>query len=164
MKIVVMGVSGCGKTSAAEKIAAQLSLAFLDADDFHNAANVEKMRTGVALTDTDRADWLSTLNQQLRQHKNVALACSALKRHHRDQLRANNSGLIFLYLKGSMALIWQRMQSRSNHYFNDPGLLQNQFDTLEEPDLDEAMIINIETTLDEVVLQCLAQLKFTKEL
>ena len=164
MKIVVMGVSGCGKTSAAEKIAAQLSLAFLDADDFHNAANVEKMRTGVALTDADRADWLSTLNQKLRQYDNIALACSALKRQHRDQLRADNPELVFLYLKGSMALIWQRMQSRTEHYFNDRDLLQNQFDTLEEPDLEEAMTVNIETTLDEVVLQCLAQLKLSKEL
>jgi gluconokinase len=164
MKIVVMGVSGCGKTSAAEKIAAHHSLRFLDADNFHNAANVDKMRTGIPLTDADRADWLASLNLQLRQHDKIALACSALKRQHRDQLRADNPDLVFLYLKGSMALIWQRMQSRSNHYFTDQGLLHNQFDTLEEPDFDEAMIVNIDTTLDEVVLQCLAQLKSSKEL
>jgi len=68
-----------------------------------------------------------------------------------------------LYLQGSMALIWQRMQSRSEHYFNDQGLLQNQFDTLEEPGPDEAIRVNIDTTLDEVVRQCLAQLPISKE-
>ena len=76
MKIVIMGVSGCGKTSAAEQLAAHLALNFLDADDFHNKANVAKMRAGIALTDADRADWLSILNHQLRQHSAVALACS----------------------------------------------------------------------------------------
>ena len=163
MKIVIMGVSGCGKTSAAEQLAAHLALNFLDADDFHNTANVAKMRAGIALTDADRADWLNILNHQLRQHSAVALACSALKRDHRDRLRANNPGVIFLYLQGSMALIWQRMQSRSEHYFNDQGLLQNQFDTLEEPGPDEAIRVNIDTTLDEVVRQCLAQLPISKE-
>lgn len=133
---VVMGVSGCGKSSVASLLASRTGGLFLDADDFHPAANVAKMAAGIPLSDEDRWPWLDALNQELEAQAQtgrfVFLACSALRQVYRDRLSEGLPTLRFIYLKGSKELIRQRMQSRENH-FMPPALLDSQFATLEEP-------------------------------
>jgi gluconokinase len=140
--IVVMGVSGAGKTTVGKLLAAELGWPFYDADDFHSQANVRKMQAGVALTDADRAGWLDALATHIarleRCGTSAVIACSALKRAYRARLRgvADAAGTApavrFVYLKGSPNLIRKRLASRV-HHFMPPALLASQFETLEEP-------------------------------
>jgi len=151
-QFVVMGVSGCGKSSVAEMLAAETNGLFLDADDFHPPENKAKMAAGIPLTDEDRWPWLDTLNRELKEHagstRPVFLACSALRQVYRDKLSAGLPALLFIYLKGSKELIQQRIQSRQNH-FMPPALLESQFATLEEPQ--DAIVVGIEHPLPEIV-------------
>lgn len=135
---VVMGVSGCGKTSVARAFAEQSGGKYLDADDFHPQANVDKMSAGFPLEDEDRWDWLDVLNDMLKRHEQeetvpLFLACSALKQVYRERLSEGLERLTFLYLNGSFELISERMQARTDH-FMPPGLLESQFEALEEPE------------------------------
>ncbi|MEM6883575.1 MAG: gluconokinase [Verrucomicrobiota bacterium] len=135
---IVMGVSGCGKSSVAKAFAEQSGGVFLDADDFHPQANVEKMSKGIPLEDADRWGWLDVLNDQLRRHEKsgegpLFMACSALKKAYRDRLRDKVDVLEFLFLNGSFELINERMQAREDH-FMPPGLLESQFEALEKPE------------------------------
>jgi gluconokinase len=134
--IIVMGVSGCGKSTVGAALARELGCHFLDADDFHPAANKEKMRAGVPLTDDDRAPWLATLNQALRsavaENKSVALACSALKARYRDALREKVPTAQLVYLTGSQDEIAARLAKR-NHEYMPANLLASQFAALEPP-------------------------------
>lgn len=152
--IVVMGVSGCGKTTIGRALADQLGCPFFDADDFHPPENIKKMANGIPLTDTDRAPWLSRLQALI--HRNLAdgviLACSALKRRYRDQLREGNDGLQFVYLHGDFDTIWARMQTRHNHYMK-PDMLHSQFATLEPPGPEEAIQVNITDEVAKIVEQ-----------
>ncbi|WP_082242599.1 gluconokinase, partial [Vibrio coralliirubri] len=107
-KILVMGVSGCGKSLIGSRIAQALDLQFFDGDDFHPQSNVEKMRQGIPLTDEDRQGWLGTLNKQYIEQPSSVIACSALKPQYRDILRKNNEGLVIVYLQGSFDTIWNR--------------------------------------------------------
>ncbi len=129
-----MGVSGSGKTTIGELLATRFGLPFFDADDFHSAANIEKMRNGVALNDQDRQPWLSGLAENIRLWRNsggAVLACSALKESYR-QLLTTNSQAYWVFLNGHPELILQRLQKRTDHYMS-PGLLDSQFSVLEKP-------------------------------
>jgi gluconokinase len=135
MIIVVMGVTGVGKTTIGRALAQELQWRFADGDDFHSAANIAKMHAGVPLTDEDRAPWLRSLRNAiagwLASAENVVLACSALKASYREVLLVS-SEVKLVYLHGSFELIAQRLALRKGHYMN-PDLLRSQFDTLEEP-------------------------------
>ena len=135
-QFVVMGVSGCGKSTVAEMLAQETGGVFLDADDFHPPANREKMAAGIPLCDDDRWGWLEILNRKLKTRagsgKPLFLACSALRQVYRDRLSEGLPHLRFIYLKGSAELIRSRMASRENH-FMPTSLLDSQFATLEEP-------------------------------
>jgi gluconokinase len=154
--VVVMGVSGCGKSSVARALAAEFDAAMLDGDFLHPRANVEKMARGEPLTDDDRRPWLAALNDAAfamsRTNKLSILVCSALKRSYRDRLREGNPGLCFIYLKGSYELIETRIMARTGHFLK-PGMLKSQFEALEEPGGDEAdvMTVGVEGSLAEVV-------------
>ncbi len=136
MVVVVMGVSGCGKTTIASSLAQSLGWAFIEGDVFHPPENVQRMAHGIALTDADRALWLERLalelKDQSRINAGVVLACSALKKTYRDVLRRGWPDALFLYLHGSPELIGQRLSARKDHYMPS-SLLQSQFEALEPP-------------------------------
>jgi carbohydrate kinase (thermoresistant glucokinase family) len=138
---VVMGVSGCGKSSVGAALAARLGLRFIEGDAFHPARNVAKMSAGLPLDDHDRADWLQALAAEIRaaraQGLGLVLSCSALKRRYRDLLRQADPDLHFAHLQGPRALIAERMASRSGHYM-PPALLDSQLRDLEPLQDDEA--------------------------
>ena len=132
-RLVVMGVAGCGKSSLGQQSAAVLGLPLLEGDDFHPAANVAKMRGGVALSDDDRAAWLDTLADQLQAHaQGVVLTCSALKLRYRDRLRAAVPGLRFVFLDLTQEQARDRVAARPAHLF-PVSLVASQFATLEDP-------------------------------
>lgn len=151
--IVIMGVSGSGKTTVGKLLAARTGMSFLDADDFHSRASIAKMEAGIALQEEDRLPWLKELNTTLKDYlhkgKDVILACSALKAAYRQQLGMELPQPIqWVYLKGDDATLQQRMQERKSH-FMPPQLLQSQLETLEEPE--EALMFSIEKTPEEIV-------------
>ena len=133
--VVVMGVSGCGKTTLALALAARLGRPFRDGDDLHPAENRAKMAAGRALGDADRAPWLQAIATEIATRPGVILACSALRRSYRDQIRSAGA-VRFLWLDAPFAVIAARVQARQGH-FMPPALLQSQFDTLEPPGPDE---------------------------
>jgi gluconokinase len=147
LTVIVMGVSGSGKSTIGRLLARRLRARFLDADDFHSAENVDKMRRGVALSDRDRAPWLARLNQALRDHaargESVVLACSALKRSYRDRLMEGLPATHLVYLRGSRALLAARLSGREGHFMS-PALLDSQLATLEEPR--HAIIVDVDST------------------
>ncbi|MBP9837392.1 MAG: gluconokinase [Proteobacteria bacterium] len=136
MVIVLMGVTGSGKTTVGQLLATQLGWEFFDADDFHPAENVEKMRNGIPLNDQDREPWLYNLGElisnSVEKEINIILACSALKHNYRKMLRNDLKPVKFFYLKGDFDQIKDRLEARKGHYMN-PNLLSSQFDALEEP-------------------------------
>ena len=135
MVVIVMGVAGSGKTTVGRLLAAQMGWDFLDADDFHPAANVEKMRHGIALTDADREPWLAALATRIlglgAQGRSAVLACSALKQAYRDRLNVDAT-VRFVHLTGDPALIRRRIEDRQRHYAH-ANLLVSQLTTLEAP-------------------------------
>ena len=134
--LVIMGVSGSGKTTVGQALASRLGWDFFEGDDFHPAENVAKMAAGIPLGDEDRAPWLATLHDLiascLSRHTRGVLACSALKERYRQTLLTGNSGTEIVYLRGSHDLILPRMSTRSGHYMK-AELLKSQFEDLEEP-------------------------------
>ena len=139
-QVVVMGVSGCGKSTVGAALAQTLGLAFIEGDSLHPARNVALMAAGTALTDADRAGWLATIADKLAQARadgaGLVLSCSALKRRYRDGLRAACPGLRLVYLHGSAGQLAARLQARSGHYM-PASLLASQLSTLEPPAADE---------------------------
>lgn len=137
MIVVVMGVSGSGKSTIGKMLAASLNWEFSDADTFHSVANIEKMSHGIPLSDVDRMPWLeklrSAIAQWLLEDKNVVLACSALKLSYRQILWQDSQRMRLVYIKSSFDLLQKRLQQRQNH-FMAVNLLQSQFDILEEPE------------------------------
>lgn len=132
-KVVVMGVAGCGKSTVADMLAAELGAALIEGDEHHPPSSQEKMRNGIALLDSDREPWLDKLGTLLAQAPGSAvLACSALKRSYRDRLRAAVPGLRIVYLEISLADAHCRVAARKGHYF-PPGLVVSQFASLEAP-------------------------------
>ncbi len=160
MVIVVMGVSGAGKTTVGRALAETLGWPFYDGDDFHPPANIEKMRQGVPLTDADRRPWLETLRALIARHlqegRPAVVACSALKRSYRDVLRRAGEGVRFVHLAADYETIRRRLEARRGHFF-DPKLLQSQFDDLEAPDADEALILDAARPVSELVGAIIAQ-------
>lgn len=137
VRVVVMGVAGCGKSAVGELIASKLGLPLIEGDDFHPAANVSKMQRGVPLTDDDRADWLQTLGLALARHSDGAvLTCSALKASYRERLRAAatplSTPLYFVYLQISEAESLRRVGQRAGHFY-PPSLVASQFAALQDP-------------------------------
>jgi len=153
---IVMGVSGCGKSSVGEALAKLLGWDYYDADDFHPPENVAKMAGGSPLNDSDRAPWLATLHDlissSLEADRPGVLACSALKERYRRQLLDGNPDTQIIYLKGSYDLIWSRMEARTDHYMK-PHMLKSQFDTLEEPT--DALDVDISLSVDQIVQEIL---------
>jgi len=153
MIVVVMGVTGSGKTTVGSLLAQQLGWEFADADHFHSPANVEKMRLGIPLGDADRAPWLNSLHhaieQWLAERRNVVLACSALKKSYREQLLVG-SEVKFVYLKGSYDLIYQRLRLRHGHFASEK-ILAGQFADLEEPD--DTTRVEIDQSVQAIVAE-----------
>jgi gluconokinase len=160
MIIVVMGVTGSGKTTVGQLLAARLAYLFADADDFHSAANKDKMHRGIPLTDADRLPWLAAMHEQIAKwvaaKQNAVLACSALKQSYRQQLWSGPEAK-FVYLKGSYALIAERLRGRKGH-FADEHILAGQFADLEEPT--DALIVDISETPGEIVAEICRRLQF----
>ena len=136
MILILMGVSGAGKTTIGKLLARDLDWSFYDGDDFHSRANIDKMREGVPLTDDDRDAWLAALRQLIDQllhdRRSAVIACSALKQTYRELLKGEDGDVRFLYLKGSYDLIQKRLASRHGHFMK-ADLLASQFAALEEP-------------------------------
>ena len=157
--VVVMGVSGAGKTTVGSMLAERLGWEFADADDYHPPANVAKMASGQPLNDADRAPWLQALQElsatKLSQNRSLVLACSALKASYRDVIAAGDPRIRFVFLHGSFELIQARLQERSGHYM-PAALLRSQFDALEEPD--DAMILDIGPPPTDLVATIIAWL------
>ncbi|HUE99715.1 MAG TPA: gluconokinase [Anaerolineales bacterium] len=149
---ILMGVSGCGKSSVGKGLAEYLGWDFFDADDFNPPENVVKMAKGIPLDDLDRAPWLAALKElissSLKANTPGVLACSALKDRYRQQLMAGSDGVQLVYLKGSYDLIWSRLELRTEHYMK-PHMLKSQFDTLEEPT--NALTMDISMSIDYIV-------------
>ena len=160
--LIVMGVSGSGKSTIAEKLAARLGWRFADGDDFHPASNVAKMSAGQPLTDDDRWPWLRAIADEIDRvaaaDGKIVVACSALKRAYRDVLVHGRDDVRIVYLNGSQDLIARRMAARKNH-FMPAGLLDSQFATLQPPGADENPIsVTIDASVDDIVNAIVAQL------
>jgi len=150
--VVVMGVSGCGKSSVGEDLARRVGADFLEGDSLHPPANVEKMRAGTPLTDADRWPWLDALGQTLGGDGNVVVSCSALKRKYRDRLRAlAGRPVVFVYLRGDRDVLAARMAARSHEYMPF-SLLDSQLATLEPPHAEDRVVtIEINQPLEAIV-------------
>ena len=135
--VVVMGVSGCGKTTVGRLLARHLEVPFIEGDELHPPRNVELMAAGIALTDEDRAGWLDAVAAELARRPEGAVAsCSALRRRYRDRLRCVVPALRFVHLRGDRAVLEERLAQRLGHYM-PPTLLESQLQTLEPPSADE---------------------------
>ncbi|MBE5321774.1 gluconokinase [Pedobacter sp. MR2016-19] len=154
--IILMGVSGSGKTVIGKALAPRINAEFIDGDNLHSQRNVDKMAAGIPLTDADRLDWLLLIAKVGREHvahgTSCIIACSALKKSYRNLLRTDNTNIRFVYLKGSFDLIHDRIVKRSHQYMPST-LLKSQFDTLEEPLSDEqdVVTISIDQSIPEIV-------------
>jgi gluconokinase len=150
--IVLMGISGVGKTTIGHVLAERLGWRFFDADDFHPDANVAKMQRGTPLTDEDRQEWLDRLSLLIGScvapGEPAVLACSALKRSYRAKLRRGHEGVIFVYLKAPREVVEARLGDRKDHFFN-PDLLESQIAALEEPV--DAVIVDAAASVEEIV-------------
>ena len=163
--LVVMGVSGSGKSTIADKLAERLGWTYEDGDKFHPASNVAKMSAGHPLTDEDRWPWLQAIAGEIDRvceaGQHVVIACSALKRAYRDILVHGRNDVRLVYLKGMQQLIANRLAQRKGH-FMPPGLLESQFRTLEPPDASENPVaVSIDGSVETIVNDILRQLKLS---
>jgi len=149
--VLLMGVSGAGKTTVGTMLASQLGWEFADGDDYHQAANAEKMRKGIPLTDADREPWLESLRSLIvawmAAGKNAVLACSALKQAYRDRLMVGASVRV-VYLKADRELLRERLLLRCGHYMKE-GMLESQIATLEEPA--DAVVVDARGAIEDIV-------------
>ncbi len=154
MIAIVMGVSGCGKSTVGRTLADALGWPFVEGDSYHSEAEVAQMARGVPLTDAQRGPWLARLRAEIDHliaaDQSAVMTCSALKRAYRTHLRGDHGDVVrFVYLKGSYDLIHRRMEGRA-HFFS-PEMLRSQFDTLEEPGPDEALTVSIDQPVADIV-------------
>jgi len=161
--LVVMGVSGCGKTTLGQALAHHLGCEFAEGDQFHPPENVAKMAAGTPLTDDDRWGWLRTLSARMAQARtagqSLVLSCSALRKPYRDILREGAPQAWFVHLHGDISVLQQRIASRPGHYM-PPSLLQSQLDTLEMPEADERVVsLDIVTPLPEMVSRVMSSVR-----
>jgi gluconokinase len=159
--VIIMGVSGCGKTTLGEGLAKALDWPFFDADHFHPLKNVAKMKAGLPLNDEDRAPWLLQLNLLLQANPHAVLACSALKERYRDVLKAGLPNLRFVHPHGAFEVIAARIEARSQEtgHYMPASLLQSQFEALEP--CAGALMVDIEMARQERVAFVLQQLKIS---
>ena len=159
MIIVLMGVTGSGKSTVGKLLAQQLGWKFFDGDDFHSPANIEKMRRGMPLNDDDRRPWLEAIRESIRQmverSENAVIACSALKHSYRQMLRIAGE-VVFVYLKANIDTVRERLRNRTGHFMN-PDLIQSQFDTLEESE--QALRVDASLPPGEIVRRIRTQLQ-----
>ena len=160
--LVVMGVSGCGKTTIAKRLSSNLSIPFIEGDELHPASNIEKMKQSIPLTDIDRWPWLDRLGaalktEHMKTNQSVVASCSALKKSYRERLKnAANHPILFIYLEGSRATLLKRLHSREDH-FMPSSLLDSQLDTLEYPEDDElSLTVSIENSIETMVNEVLS--------
>jgi gluconokinase len=157
--VILMGVSGCGKTSVGEGLSEALGWPFYDGDDFHPQANIDKMAQGIPLNDEDRQPWLVKLHQLIAEHldtdRSLIVASSALKAKYRQTLRGDRKEIVFVHLKGNFNLIYARMKERSGHYMK-AEMLRSQFRDLEEPE--DSIIISIEKSVRQIVEEIMVYL------
>jgi len=164
--VIIFGVSGAGKTTVGKLLARELGWHFLEADDFHPAANIKKMRSGHPLTDEDRWPWLEALREQIERflavEEDAVLACTALKRKYREHLRVSPD-LKLIFLRGDFTLIEKQLRGRRGHFMN-PELLQSQFADLEEPEPDEdALTIELGRTPQQIVEEIKTKLRLASK-
>ncbi|HKT64683.1 MULTISPECIES: gluconokinase [Burkholderia] len=166
MILIAMGVSGAGKSRIGEMLAERLSCSYTDGDAFHSAANKEKMHHGIPLTDDDRWPWLRSIREAIeekqRAGETAVFTCSSLKRAYRDVLRGTDTDVRFVYLQGSFDVLRERLKTRTGHFF-DPSLLKSQLDTLEEPGPDEAIVVSIELTPEQIVDQVMVKIGLAQQ-
>jgi gluconokinase len=159
MVVIVMGVTGAGKTTVGRALAEALGWAFHDGDELHSEESKRKMHLGIALDDADRAPWLAALRKLIEgmvsEGRNAVVACSALKQSYRDEIVVDPDSVKIVYLKGSRELIAERLRGRTGHFMN-PDLLESQIDTLEEPR--DAIIIDISGAPEAIVREIRARL------
>jgi gluconokinase len=160
--IVVMVVSGSGKSTVAAALARRLGMSYRDGDEFHPRANIEKMRAGIALTDDDRKPWLAAIagaiDHAAKTDMPLVVACSALKRAYRDVLVHGRPDVRIVYLQGAPSLIAERLARRHGH-FMPASLLASQFDALQEPETDEpAVMVSIDPPVEAIVDEIVQQL------
>ena len=152
MVIIVMGVSGAGKTTVGRLLAGDLGWHFFEGDDFHPPANVAKMSRGIPLTDEDRWPWLDRLRKLISglitEGQDAVIACSALKQAYRDRLQQGDKEVVFAYLKGDYEMITNRLTERQDHFMS-ADLLESQFSTLEEPKV--VLTVDVDQDLPEIV-------------
>jgi carbohydrate kinase (thermoresistant glucokinase family) len=159
MKVVVMGVSGCGKTSVGLALAQKLHARFVDADDLHPAANKAKMSAGIPLNDDDRWPWLDAVASNLEEQELTIVACSALKKAYRDRILAAAPGTVFVHLHGSRVVLDERLGNRKGH-FMPASLLDSQLATLEPlGPLEPGLVIEIDQPIEAIVAAATAALR-----
>ncbi|TVU90594.1 gluconokinase [Vreelandella titanicae] len=161
-RILVMGVSGCGKSHVGQQLADTLGSTFIDGDDYHSPANVAKMASGTPLNDDDRSEWLDTLAALFAEYRargeSLVIACSGLKKRYRDRLRQGDPALQILYLAGSRELLLERLETRAGHFFKGDTMLASQLADLEPPSEEEAFNASIALSPQEIVTQFAATL------
>ena len=159
LRLVIMGVAGCGKSTVGAAVAEALGIPYRDGDDLHSTDAVEKMRNGIPLDDDDRWPWLDRIAAAFRNEAPLIIGCSALRRAYRDRIRSGAGGEVkFVHLAGDRDLIASRMASRAGHYM-PLSLLDSQFATLERPGPDEAIEVSINQPMDTIVGQALSHLE-----
>jgi gluconokinase len=159
MVVIVMGVTGAGKTTVGRALAESLGWEFHDGDELHSEESKRKMHLGIALDDADRAPWLAALRKLIQsmvsEGRNGVVACSALKQSYRDEIVVDPASVKVIYLKGSKQVIAERLRNRAGHFMN-PDLLQSQIDTLEEPR--DAIVVDISGTPEAIVSEIKSRL------